>query len=219
MNNKAKFRRMVPMALFGCAMVLGCWKTFGLGSDHPNDRPAHGDAWPQGMTKLVNITNRVHGFFVDAEDVFFFSGSAADLTAFLRDYSQIKGIEKHCLILHAGVVEAKSPWAQTGPPCDWMLDGCPQWYRKAARVPGYVLEVDFWTGGRIDLNKVTIPENVEVKKGSFQLDGQVAVPIAKASSAVKLPERIADIAFVVLIGLLLVFVILKVFSGHGGVTS
>jgi hypothetical protein len=177
---KTHSRQLIWATIIGCAVIRTSWDTFGLGSDYPNDRPVTGSTnWPKGMDKLVNATNRVHGFFVNAEDIFFFSGSATNLTAFLTDYSQMSGVEKHRLILHEGVGEAKSPWEKTGRACDWKLYGCPKgWHnlatlkgtnsgevlQKSAKEPGYVLEVHLWTGGRIILNQVVVPQNVEITK-------------------------------------------------------
>lgn len=155
---------------------------FALGSDYPADRPVNGSTnWPAGVNTLINVTNRIWGFFLNAEDAFFFSGRAAQLTAFLRNYSRVEGIEGHRLVLHDGVGEAKSPWEKTGRPCDWKLDMCPKWWRnpdlllkqrtnsvrtlhQAAKELGYVVEVHFWTGGRIALNEIDIPKNVVVQK-------------------------------------------------------
>lgn len=134
------------------------------------------------MDRLVNTTNRVHGFFVNAEDIFFFSGSAAELTSFLQGYSRLEGVESRRLILHDGIGAAKSPWGNAGRACDWKLYACPRgWHnigalskqgtnsvqalQKAAKEPGYVVEVHFWTGGRIALDQVEIPKNVVVQKG------------------------------------------------------
>jgi hypothetical protein len=168
--------------VIGCALLMASRDAFAAGSDYPNDRPVTGSTnWPKGMDRLVNATNRVHGFFVNPEDIFFFSGSASGLTAFLQDYSQLAGVESRRLILHEGVGEAKSPWEKTGRPCDWKLYACPKgWHnlhtlskqgtnsvealQKAAKEPGYVVEVHFWTGGRIPLDQVDIPNNVVVQK-------------------------------------------------------
>ena len=99
----------------GAAIVAGlfafaAWNTFGLGSDHPNGQPVTASNWPDGMASLVNGTNRIHGFFVNDSDVFFFAGTATNFSAFLEDYSKIGGtVNRHRLILHDGVGEAKSP--------------------------------------------------------------------------------------------------------------
>jgi hypothetical protein len=169
-------------AVMGCALLMASRDAFALGSDYPNDRPVTGSTnWPKGLDKLINTTNRVHGFFVNAEDIFFFSGSAAKLTAFLQDYSRLEGVEGRRLILHDGIGEAKSPWAKTGRACDWKLYACPKgWHnlgvlskqgtnavealQKAAKEPGYVVEVHFWIGGRIALDQVDVPKNVVLQK-------------------------------------------------------
>lgn len=167
--------------LISCALIISVRDAFALGADISNDRPVVGSTnWPKGMDQLVNATNRVHGFFVNAEDIFFYSGSAAELTTFLQSYSRLEGIESRCLILHDGIGEAKSPWAKTGRPCDWKLYACRKgWHNfavaskqgtnsvevlhNAAIEPRYVLEVHFWTGGRIPLDQVDVPKGVEVK--------------------------------------------------------
>jgi hypothetical protein len=169
-------------ALAAFVLVAGSWSAFALESDYPNDRPVTGSTnWPKGLTRLINVTNRVHGFFVNQEDIFFFSGNAPQLTAFLRDLSQIEGAVSRRLILHDGVGEAKSPWEKVGRSCDWKLYVCPKgWHnlavlsrqgtnsvemlQKAAREPGYVAEVHFWTGGSILFDKIDVPKNIEVKK-------------------------------------------------------
>jgi hypothetical protein len=174
--------RQFVWAIITWALIITTRSAFGLGSDYPNERPVTASTnWPKGLDKLVNSTNRVHGFFVNQEDMFFFSGNASDLTAFLRDYAQLDGVVSRRLILHDGVGEAKSPWDKAGRPCDWKLYVCPKgWHnigvlsrqgtnsvevlRKAAHEPGYVSEVHFWTGGRIAKDQVEIPKNVEVKK-------------------------------------------------------
>lgn len=160
-------------------LTMGCGHVFGLGADHPNGQPVPASKeWPKDLEKLVNATNRVHGFWVNSEDVFFYSGQAGAFSEFLRNYSLVGGIEKRRLILHSGVGEAKSPWQNIGQSCDWKLYFCPRgWHnlatrskpdasvetrQKAAQETGYVVEVHFWTGGHIALDQVSIPKNVEV---------------------------------------------------------
>jgi hypothetical protein len=187
MKQKINSARLIQTAIILFAVGLSMWNAFGLGSNYPNDKPVRGEGccgWPKGMDNLVDTTNRVHGFFVNSENLFFFSGSSADFTTFLRNYSQIQGIEKHRLILHDGIGEAKSPWDKAGRSCDWKLFGCPKsWLnlaavqkgtnsnevfasmaKEAAKDTNYVLEVHFWTGGHIAFDRVSIPKNVEVRK-------------------------------------------------------
>ena len=154
---------MVAMALIGWALACSCEQALGLGGDHPNGQPARSNGnWPNGMEDLVNITNRVHGFFVNDQDVFFFSGSVTNFTQFLQQYSKIQGIvDTHRLVLHEGAGEAKSPWEKVGRSCDWKLYGRGNGW-KAGVITNYVLEVHLWTGGHIALEKVVVPKNVEI---------------------------------------------------------
>ena len=164
--------------------LLMAASAFGLGFVYPNDKPVNGSGrrWPKGMEALVNATNRVWGYAVNAEDTFFFSGGAPELTAFLRGYSRLEGIEDRRLILHDGIGEAKAPWENTGRPCDWKVYLCPKgWHnaavlleqrtnsveviQKAGKEPGYVVEVHFWTGGHIAINQLDVPKNVVVERG------------------------------------------------------
>jgi hypothetical protein len=155
-------------------------KAFALGADHPSDKPLTAQTnWPSGLERLVNTTNRVHGFFVNSEDYYFFAGSEARFAAFLKDYAQLGGTDPKRLVVHDGVGEAKSPWAKEGRPCDWKLYTCPKgWHnlgrlamdksstpeqrRNAAQEPGYVLELHVWKGGTIALDRVEIPKNIVV---------------------------------------------------------
>jgi hypothetical protein len=165
-----------------CALIIATRSAFALGFDYPTGKTVTGSTnWPKGMDTLVNTTNRVHGFGLNAEDVFFFAGDATQFTAFLSDYSRLAGVAGRRLILHEGVGEAKSPWGKAGRPCDWELYACPMgWHnaavllkqgtnsveaiQKAAKAPGYLLEVHLWIGGRIALDQFHIPMTVEFSK-------------------------------------------------------
>ncbi|HEX5397416.1 MAG TPA: hypothetical protein VFY06_00010 [Verrucomicrobiae bacterium] len=161
---KANLRDCANAVIIACVITLVGWNAFGLGADHPDGQPVTSSIWPVGMTALVNTTNRIHGFFVNDEDVFFFAGSATNISSFLEDYSKIGGtVDKHRLILHGGVGEAKSPWETNARPCDWELYGQGNGWNNGI-CTNYILEVHFWTGGKIALNQVVIPKNVEVTK-------------------------------------------------------
>jgi len=151
------------VVLAGAVAVVG-WNVFGLGMDHPNDQPVNNPgSWPEGMQNLVNRTNRVYGFSVNTADDFFFSGTTTNFSSFLEDYSRIGGtVDRHRLILHDGVGEAKSPWSGRGP-CDWELYGQGNGWKNGI-CTNYILEVHFWTGGKIALDRVAIPKTVEVTK-------------------------------------------------------
>ena len=172
--------RFVPL-LVASALGATISDALALGGDHPIDRPVVGSTnWPGGLEALVNSTNRIHGFFVNQEDTFFYRGDAPSLSAFLHQYARLDGVTNLCLIQHTGIGEAKSPWATNGVPCDWKLYACPKsWLeiaklslagtnstetlQRAAKMPGYVVEVHLWTGGRISLDELEIPKKIEVR--------------------------------------------------------
>src|SRR6516164_11184447 len=117
----------------GCILLLSCVGALALGSDYPAGTPVFGPTnWPKGLETLINATNRVWGYWVNQEDVFFYSGNASDLTVFLQDCSRIEGIENRRLILHSSIGEAKSPWEKAGRPCDWRLYVCPKGWHNLA---------------------------------------------------------------------------------------
>ena len=181
MNTKTNLRQLVGLTSVICAIIFAGWKSFGMGSDWPTSSNVNLPQWPLGISNLVNSTNRVHAYWWNTEEFFFFSGSTTNFTSFLQDYSKVQGIEGHRLIVHDGIGEAKSPWDKAGQPCDWKIYGrsrlalnssnpalyqnnSPEALRKLWQDTNYVLEVHFWTGGHIALGQVTIPQNVEVKK-------------------------------------------------------
>ena len=67
--------KMTISAVVGFLVMWCVVSAFGLGADHPADRPVGGSPeWPVGLVDLVNRDQRVHGFFVNANDFFLFSG-------------------------------------------------------------------------------------------------------------------------------------------------
>ncbi len=169
----------ISKALLIPTLVLACSiQAFGLGADHPVDRPVNLDKAPSGVNELINNTNRVHGFFVNAEDRFFFAGDSSDCALFLKQYAALKGIAGHRLIIHPEKGVAKSPWDEgDGTPCDWMLDVAPASWRerhadqifqdKNGSPPKegnkeYLVELHVWTKGNVDITKVEIPKGVTV---------------------------------------------------------
>jgi hypothetical protein len=166
-------RVSIALVLVWVPAFLG-WNAFALGGDYPNGQPVNQPSWPAGMSHLVNTTNRIGGLFVNAEDLFFYSGTATNLSAFLARYAAVEPIEKHRLILHDGAGEAFSLGGGNRRPCDWSLDGCPgAWRDLHAGVPqwsrntNYVLEVNFWMRGKIALAQIAFPKNLEFSGDYF----------------------------------------------------
>ncbi len=178
-------RHLGAAALFTAFALLGPDSASGLGHDFFTNKVASMPGYvvyPKGFEELVNATNRIAGYDVNAEMVFFFSGTAQDFRSFLDTYSMIPVADEHRLVLHDGLGEARSPWAKTGQPCDWKLYSAPKGWLEAHRLlmqgtnslaavqaaakdhANYVVVVHFWTGGRIPLNQIQIPSNVRITR-------------------------------------------------------
>lgn len=100
----------MPKALLIPILVLACsLPAFGLGSDYDVDRPVNLHKAPSGVNELINNRNRVHGFFVNGDDRFFFAGDSSAFASFFQQYAELKGIAGHRLIIHPGKGVAKSP--------------------------------------------------------------------------------------------------------------
>jgi hypothetical protein len=153
------------------ALVLMCPALLcAVGADHPKE-PVHNEQWPKVLDELVNVFNRVHGYFVNWEDVFFFRGDTAAVNAFLAKYSQL-GNARLLVVLHAGKLEVKSPWDKQPRDlmADWQLYAAPftpeQVKPGDAVKPGpFVTRVDICLGGSIKLDQLEVPQNVLVESG------------------------------------------------------
>ncbi len=151
---------------------------FGLGTDHPNDQPVGGsDKWPAGLKELVNRPERVHGYFVNWEDIFFFAGDTDKLAEFLKAYAKLPAT-KLKIVLHPGKPIVTSPWDKQprDTAADWKLYTTPftradleQAAAKHEKLdPGqFTTQLDVWTGGQIEFPRlfVIIPADIPVEAG------------------------------------------------------
>jgi len=170
----------------GCLLVPSL--VLGLGGEYPPGQPVFGtEAWPKGLIELVNSPLRVHGNFVNWQDFFYFAGDTGKLNAFLKDYGELPGADLR-VILHTGKQEVKSPWDK-GPrtiAADWELYATPftreQVEAAAARgeaavKPGpFVVHLEIWSGGQIELDKLEIPATLAVEAAD---DAQKDVPVQR----------------------------------------
>lgn len=142
-----------------------------LGSDHPKPVPNQSGSWPDGMADLVNAENRVHGFWVNSEDVFFFIGTTKDLNLFLERCAKLPASEL-TVVIHPGRLEVRSPWDKEPRDlyADWRLHSSIGWEvplpdgDKKQPIPTQ-LRVDVYLGTSIELDKLVIPDSAKVKSG------------------------------------------------------
>ena len=136
-------------------------EVFGLGSDHPNGLVDGHPHWPQGLKDLVNREGRVHGFWVNEVDVFFYAGDTQAFNQFLEGYAKLPKTSL-TVVIHPGAKNARSSWDKQDRdlPAQWSLQtgGDSQDGR-------FVTRVDLWLGSRIRLEDLRIPENDEAASG------------------------------------------------------
>jgi len=158
-----------------------------LGSDHPANRPVHGqDKWPTGLADLINKSGHAGGFFVNADDYFYFRGDAKTCNAFLKQYAAIEN-RPHRLILHPGRGRDKRPWEHKDlKPIDWMVSIENRAWRSfpapvpMARPKGYDVRIDLWVGGNVGLDQLQVPLEIDVAS-SGEIERFVATHQAKQS--------------------------------------
>lgn len=165
-------KTIVPMAVVFISLMCCIW-VFRLAMEYPPGRPVgRASYWPEGLGQLVDRENRVHGFFVNASDFFYFTGDVNAFNEFLEQYAMLKDTPLR-LVLHAGRGMAGSPWDEDKEiPFEWQVSafgwGWPE--EKYPEVPATdetesVVMMDLWLGGRVELDEVKVPLNVEVKSG------------------------------------------------------
>lgn len=159
MNTQFQRSMMLPTISEG-ALTLAARGAFRLSGDYSNSQTVDQPGWPAGMKELVNSRSRIDGQFAGAEDIFFFAGTAHDFGDFLKDYVKVRDVEMHRLILHRGKGGTGLLAGSSRRSCDWKLLGRP----GASR---YVMEVHFWTDGRIDLDRVAIPKGMEITNANL----------------------------------------------------
>jgi hypothetical protein len=116
---------MTRLLLF--ALAVWCWgfpttAAHALGADHPKGPVAGNDQWPRGLKELVHRPDRVHGYWVNETDVFFYHGDSQQFNQFIDGYRQLQATTLR-VVIHAGTQKARSPWdkADREIPVAWTL--------------------------------------------------------------------------------------------------
>jgi len=172
----------------GClALVVPTAVAWALGSGHPNDEVCQHPDWPEGLKDLVNTKARVCGFFVNANDWFYFKGDSGAFNAVLAAYATLKDTPLR-LILHPGRGTAREPWDKgTGTPAEWSITVVRRGWGAPKATPGqagkYVVTINLWLGGDVALDDLDVPLAVDVESGR-EIEKFIATHQAKQS----LPE-------------------------------
>jgi hypothetical protein len=147
--------RMIAAERF--ALGMASLVARGLGSDYSKE-----DLAEKGQIVTGQIP--IHGYWVNWEDVFFYTGDTQAFNRFVEAYGKLSHLQLK-VVIHAGTTGARSPWDKGDRgPADWSFYrwnvGLPRPGQKPA--PS---RVDVWIGSKIRLQELNIPANVEVVSG------------------------------------------------------
>ena len=152
---------------FICAAVA-----FGLSMNYaPNSRITGPSDWPAGLKELANYQGRVVAYVSWTVNTYmFYTGDTDRFNRFVARCAKVRETPV-TVILHPGC-GTTSPLGAHDPKvaCDWGLSvlrrgSVPEAPPFPSDNPGYVLRLDLWLGGPVELNKLQIPANVEVRSG------------------------------------------------------
>lgn len=147
---------MKRQSLFSAVPVVACAVPsllFALGADHKG-LVGGGDKWPKGLTDLANRRDRVHGYFVNREDIFFYSGNTKAFNDFLVGYSKLENTVLQ-LVIRPGPKRPRSPWDKVDREIhvDWSLYTSP-FARKHPKAPRsadkFITRIDLFPGRMLD---------------------------------------------------------------------
>ena len=163
------------------------------GADHePGDLPRQPN-WPKGSYQWVNQPFRVHGYWVNFYDQFFYQQVNEELEKMVNGLARLPDVELR-VILHAGKGQAKSPWSKAAVcPADWAVSFSGQFVpsddgRETVRLrKSQQVVVDIWTGGQVELGKLKLPAGVDLRSGG-EIDNFIRQHELKARSK-SLPDK------------------------------
>ncbi len=174
--------------------LMGSIPALPMGGDHPAGEPiGQHPEWPAGLADLLNSGGRVHGYWVNANDWFFYAGDTEALNEFLQKYSRLKGTPLTLVLrpgrgltgeLGGGEKNIAYDWEVQVRRRGWSREGLPD---PTGEKGGYVVIAEVWAEGQIKLSKVEVPLNVKVKWGDAneQLTKFVAAHEARRKRAKK----------------------------------
>jgi hypothetical protein len=155
------------------AVLLVCQGTaHSMGGDHPKGKigKVHAD-WSDGLLDMINLDARVHGHWVNANDEFFYQADTAPLNRFLAQCGKLKGTLSK-VIIHAGSTRRSALWGEKPEMAyDWKLLilrrgwGPPEDVPRQKDDSGYVVTVDVWLDGKVELEELEVPANMTVESG------------------------------------------------------
>ncbi len=173
----------IVIVLFGLTSALG---VLAVQMEVAPETPVGGDNWPAGVADWVNGRPRVYAHTGTFAEHLYYSGDTAALNKFLEPCAKITGVPV-TLVLHcgrgwtSGLTGGRSvffDWSVTCMNLDVRLEGEPP------EKPGKLakIRIDLWLGGDVELSKLVVPSNAEVKSAG-EIEKFVADHDAKRKAA------------------------------------
>ena len=142
-------------------MVLAMGGEMGKGHDI-GQKP---DDWPKGLESALASQEHEGGYWVNANDCYWFSGNTDALNRFLTESAKIEGAPVN-IRFHSGKGEGKSFGKKPSIPIDWQVSSfCRNWsdeWPKGSPTE-YMVRIDIWDGGQVDRKAVVIPTGIIVQ--------------------------------------------------------
>ena len=137
----------------GClvAALLGVTQATAMGADHPRERlVSHGSTC-------------VHGYWINSSDVFFHAGDTVAFNRFIGELAKNHATGLR-VVLHPGVTQARSPWATSdrNVGAEWSVTTGPMAWGMRTKGEVERIQIDLWVGGRVRMEGVKLPSNVEI---------------------------------------------------------
>lgn len=98
-------------AMFTISVVaLSAAQAFPIGMDHgPVGKTSLRADISPALRELINRSDRVHGYFVNSEDIFFYAGDTNALNQFLHGFAALKNTTLS-ISINQSLTHASSPW-------------------------------------------------------------------------------------------------------------
>ncbi len=170
--------------------LLSCAPALPRTREHPVGRPVHASPdWPAGLAELLNRPGRVYGYIYFSGNRFHYAGDTDEVNEFLAQYAMLKDTPL-TLVLHAGPDREKK-WLETKKiGYDWKVDVAFRSWSVNQKKRQYNVTVQVWLGGQVELGKMKVPLNIQVKSGAEgDKDGDIGKFIAAHETKRKSAEQ------------------------------
>lgn len=176
--NGDSMRTILLLALSATLCGVTATEVLALGGLHPAGKIAsdYKKDWPGGLPDLINSADRVCGYWVNANDFFYYRGDVASLNAFLAAYGKLPDIALTVVIHTGSKPETGALGGDQKTPYDWNVEiyrrgwGTPNDPRQTEKEPGYVVAVHVWLSDAITLKNLEIPKHIDDVRSAGEIE-------------------------------------------------